>query len=237
MRLNDGRLVVFWNNCDHCPRVGKDGVYSGRDALHAAISDDEGKTWRGFREVYRDPTRNASPPKYGDRGTAYPHATVTKDGKILLVSGQGADLRRRFLIDPEWLLEKSQSENFANLDAWHLYKGFGQPQALVARSRARTGTCRSIPTSRTRRCCTSAARMSAMPMARCGISPPRRKANSRLRIRVEKGFGGAHDQSRGFHARSLRRDRRLAVQLSPSRSLPTDDSPRGRAALPDSGTR
>jgi hypothetical protein len=128
VRLDDGRLVVFWNNCDHCPRVGKDGVYSGRDALHAAISDDEGKTWRGFREVYRDPTRNASPPKSGDRGTAYPHATVTKDNKILLVSGQGAELRRRFLIDPEWLLETSQSEGFTNLDAWHYYKGFGQPK-------------------------------------------------------------------------------------------------------------
>ena len=127
IRLPDGRIVVFWNNAEHCPRVGKDGVYSGRDALHAAISSDEGKSWRGFREVYRDATRNGSPPKDGDRGTAYPHATVTKDGKILLVSGQGTDRRRRFLIDPDWLLETKQEEHFANLDAWHLYKGFGQP--------------------------------------------------------------------------------------------------------------
>jgi len=125
VRLPDGRIVVFWNNCEMCPRPGKDGVYSGRDALHAAISSDEGKTWRGFREVYRDATRNGSPPKDGDRGTAYPQATVTKDGKILLVSGQGADRRRRFLVDPEWLLETSQSENFLNLDAWHLFKGVG----------------------------------------------------------------------------------------------------------------
>lgn len=127
IRLPDGRIVVFWNNCEHSQRVGKDGVYSGRDALHAAISGDEGKTWRGFREVYRDPTRNSSPPKDGDRGTAYPHATVTKDGKILLVSGQGTDRRRRFLIDPDWLLEKTQSENFASFDTWHLFKGFGKP--------------------------------------------------------------------------------------------------------------
>ncbi|MBI5775600.1 MAG: exo-alpha-sialidase [Verrucomicrobia bacterium] len=127
VRLPDGRLVVFWNNAVNCPRVGRDGVYSGRDALHAAITSDDGKTWGGFREVYRDATRNGSPPKDGDRGTAYPHATVTKDGKILLVSGQGTDRRRRFLIDPDWLLEKSQTENFANLDAWHLFKGFGKP--------------------------------------------------------------------------------------------------------------
>ena len=51
VRLPDGRIVVFWNNAENCPRVGKDGVYSGRDALHAAISSDEGKTWSGFREV------------------------------------------------------------------------------------------------------------------------------------------------------------------------------------------
>ncbi|MDQ3624638.1 MAG: glycoside hydrolase [Verrucomicrobiota bacterium] len=125
IRLADGRIAVFWNNCEMPPRAGKDGVYGGRDALHAAISADEGKTWRGFREVYRDSTRNGSPPKSGDRGTAYPHATVTKEGHILLVSGQGANLRRRFLIEPDWLLETAQEENFATLDAWHLFKSFG----------------------------------------------------------------------------------------------------------------
>ena len=127
LRMADGRIVNFWNNCETAPRVGKDGVYAGRDALHAAISAYDGKTWSGFREVYRDATRNGSPPKDGDRGTAYPSATATKDGKILLVSGQGANRRRRFLIDPEWLMEKSQAENFENLDTWHLFKGIGKP--------------------------------------------------------------------------------------------------------------
>ncbi len=127
LRLHDGRLVIFWNNCQVCPRVGKDGVYAGRDALHGAISADEGKTWAGFREVYRDSTRNGSPPKDGDRGTAYPTATETTDGKILLVSGQGKERRRRFLIDPEWLLETSQADDFTTLDAWHVFKGVGKP--------------------------------------------------------------------------------------------------------------
>ncbi|HZL87314.1 MAG TPA: sialidase family protein [Pirellulaceae bacterium] len=125
IRLPDGRIVMFWNNCEMPPRVGKDGVYGGRDALHAAISDDDGQSWRGFREVYRDPTRNGSPPKTGDRGTAYPHATLTKDGKIVLVSGQGENRRRRFLIDPDWLLEKRAEASFDSLDAWHVFKGFG----------------------------------------------------------------------------------------------------------------
>lgn len=134
IRLNDGRIVLFWNNCEMPPRVDGDGVYGGRDALHAAISDDEGLTWRGFREVYRDPTRNGTPPKNGDRGTAYPHATLTGDGKILLVSGQGAERRRRFLIDPDWLLETHAEAGMTSLEEWHVFKGFG-PAARFWRDR------------------------------------------------------------------------------------------------------
>ena len=33
-------------------------VFTNRDALHAAISEDDGKTWIGFREVALDPIRN-----------------------------------------------------------------------------------------------------------------------------------------------------------------------------------
>ena len=128
VRLRDGRIILFWNNCVMCPRVDGAGVYAGRDALHAAISSDEGKSWRGFREVYRDPTRNGTPPKNGDRGTAYPHATVTIGNKVLLVSGQGEERRRRFLVDPDWLEEKRQHDDLANTDAWHLFKGFGPIQ-------------------------------------------------------------------------------------------------------------
>ena len=54
----DERIVLFWNNCEMPPRVNGDGVYGGRDAIHAAISDNEGETWYAFREVYRDPARN-----------------------------------------------------------------------------------------------------------------------------------------------------------------------------------
>lgn len=134
IRLTDGRIVVFWNNCQMPPRVDGAGVYGGRDALHAAISTDEGATWHGFREVYRDATRNGTPPKDGDRGTAYPHATLTGDGRILLVSGQGTQRRRRFLIDPDWLLETTAEADMTSLDEWHVFKGFG-PAARFWRDR------------------------------------------------------------------------------------------------------
>ncbi|MEX0820363.1 MAG: sialidase family protein, partial [Pirellulaceae bacterium] len=50
MRHQNGWLVVSWNNCEMPPRHEGEGVYGGRDALHIAVSDDEGQTWRGFRE-------------------------------------------------------------------------------------------------------------------------------------------------------------------------------------------
>jgi len=35
-------------------------VFTNRDALHAAISDDEGRTWKGFRELALNEIRNAA---------------------------------------------------------------------------------------------------------------------------------------------------------------------------------
>ncbi len=125
VRLTDGRIVVIWNNCEQPPKHDKAGVYGGRDALHAAVSADEGKTWSGFREIYRDPHRNETPPKRGDRGTAYPVASASRDGNLLVVSGQGG---RRNLIrfDPDWLTLTTQVGSFENdLKEWHVWKPFG----------------------------------------------------------------------------------------------------------------
>lgn len=129
VRLSDGRIVVFWNNCENTSRINGAGVYTNRDALHAAISDDEGKTWRGCREICRDPFRNDPPPRRGDRGTAYPYATPTKDGKILVVTGQGHGRRNILLIDPKWLCETRRADDFSkSLDGWSVFKAFGPPK-------------------------------------------------------------------------------------------------------------
>ena len=55
LQLPDGRLVVFWNNCENPSRVDGEPVYTTRDALHVAISSDEGRIWTGYREAFRDP--------------------------------------------------------------------------------------------------------------------------------------------------------------------------------------
>ncbi|MGY8655548.1 MAG: sialidase family protein [Verrucomicrobiia bacterium] len=190
IRLNDGRIVLFWNNCVMPPRVGKDGVYAGRDALHAAISRDEGKSWRGFREVYRDPTRHQSPPQSGDRGTAYPHATLTDDGRILLVSGQGTERRRRFLIDPEWLLERTHEETFENIDAWHLFKEFG-PVKRWWRDRLQGPQLIDHPDKPGRKAL-QIRRPDALPADGAVWNFPSARAGKlTLRVRIGKRFGGA----------------------------------------------
>jgi lysophospholipase L1-like esterase len=126
LRVSPGRILVFWNNCELPPRLDGAGVYGGRDALHAAISEDEGRTWRGFREVYRDPGRNDNPPGHGDLGTAYPYPYRSTEGKVILVSGQGAGRRNMVMFDPAWLLETRQEEDFARgLDAWGVFKPHG----------------------------------------------------------------------------------------------------------------
>lgn len=126
LRLPDDRVVLVWNNCDQSPRVNGQGVYGGRDVIHAAISDDGGSTWNGYREVYRDPTRNDSPPASGDRSTAYPNIQYTDEGKILMITGQGEGRIALVEFDPEWLYERHQEDDFSHgLDNWSVFKGYG----------------------------------------------------------------------------------------------------------------
>jgi len=128
VRLPDRRIVLLWNNCENTSRINGKGVYTNRDALHAAVSDNEGKTWHGYREICRDPFRNESPPKRGDRGTAYPYAVATGDGMILSVTGQGHGRRNLLRIDPRWLDETEQEEDFSRgLDGWSVFTSFDEP--------------------------------------------------------------------------------------------------------------
>lgn len=126
LRLKDGRLLLFWNNTANPPKVTGKDVYGSRDVLHVAISSDDAKTWRGFRELYRDPLRDSAPPQRGDRGTSYACAAETKDGKIVVAAGLGEQRRRIILFDPNWVEETSAAEDFSKgLDGWSTFKWFG----------------------------------------------------------------------------------------------------------------
>lgn len=108
VRLSDGRIVLLWNNCLRYPYA-----LGGRHVLHVAISEDEGRSFRGYREVVRDPLRNQPPPPRGDHGIAYPFPALTMDGHIILTTGQGEGRIAVVRFDPEWLNEAHQREDFS----------------------------------------------------------------------------------------------------------------------------
>lgn len=73
--LSDGRMVAVWNNTTPLPETDhrqqpilqqheidglSEDVFTNRDALHAAISEDGGRSWIGFREIHLNECRNVS---------------------------------------------------------------------------------------------------------------------------------------------------------------------------------
>jgi hypothetical protein len=133
-RMPDGRILVLWNNCESPPAHEGAGVYVNRDALHAAVSDDEGKTWRGFREVYRDPHENETPPDT-DRGSAYPTPPVWANGRFVFLTGQGVGRRNLVSVDPRWLTAAHAEDDFSDgLGQWITFKPVG-PASHYRRNR------------------------------------------------------------------------------------------------------
>ena len=119
VRLPDGRIVLLLNGCQHWddPHAYAHG---GRYVLHAAISRDEGQTWRGFREVVR--ARETGYAK-GDHGTAYPYASATVDGQLIVGTGQAKENVVLLRIDPNWLELRTSGDDFSGgRDAWHVTK-------------------------------------------------------------------------------------------------------------------
>ena len=134
-RLSDGRLLFVWNNTAPLPTrpaseypelngnelSGRsETAFTNRDVLHAAISDDDGKSWRGFREIILNPIRNApdfrmngnDPAQENDKSVHQTQALELPGGKVLLALGQGASARRIVVFDPGWLYETERSEDF-----------------------------------------------------------------------------------------------------------------------------
>ena len=135
-RLNDGRLLFIWNNTTPLPeKEGPDGrwedVFTNRDVLHAAISEDDGKIWKGFRELYLNPNRNDFDYENADRSSSndmsvqQTQSVELPGGKVLVSLGQHEQVRKMLIFDPNWLDETSRKDDFSNgLGNWstQLYK-------------------------------------------------------------------------------------------------------------------
>ena len=135
LKLSDGRSIVFWNNTQGLPElrhekqmpplpeVYSDGtgedVFTNRDVNHAAITDDAGETWIGFREVLRSAVRNNADfrqisdiPLKTDKGVHQYQAYELPFGKVLLHTGQSIPARKLVIFDANWLYEKEAKEHF-----------------------------------------------------------------------------------------------------------------------------
>ncbi len=125
-RLPDDRLLIMWLNS--LPRTGvtREGSFhnTARDILHAAISEDDGLSWIGFREVALDRQRHEQVyswvPAY-DAGIHHQKFTVTEDNKAILFTGQDDDAigreslhRQALIFDLGWLYERSRYTDFSN---------------------------------------------------------------------------------------------------------------------------
>lgn len=122
-RLADGRLLALWTNQAALPELptasGKGGedAFTNRDTLHAAVSADEGRTWRGFREVGLDEHRaRADYATWGgpqDRGNHQAEFLDLDKNRILVAYGQHKNHRRLAIVDLRWLTETRRAADFS----------------------------------------------------------------------------------------------------------------------------
>lgn len=134
-RLKDGRLLLLWCNTTPLPERAEangvwDDVFTNRDAIHAAISEDDGKSWIGMRELYLDPLRDAADYAWAqgiDRGVHQSQFVEVEPGKVLVSLGQNKLHRSMLLFDVNWLYEKERfcdfSDSLAEWSTFGYYKG------------------------------------------------------------------------------------------------------------------
>ncbi|MEI8195868.1 MAG: sialidase family protein, partial [Phycisphaerae bacterium] len=160
-RLQDGRILLFWCNTTPLPELDHttqpelqewertgltEDVFTNRDALHAAISEDDGQSWIGFRELTLNERRNDSDFRTSggnseslDKSVHQSQAVELPEGKILVSHGQHHLCRRLVIFDPAWLYETERSDDFRlGLGGWstQLYV-----KSIVGNFRGFSGHC------------------------------------------------------------------------------------------------
>ncbi len=149
-RLADGRLLFSGATPLPCPSSPTangvwDDVFTNRDVTHVAISDDDGATWTGFRELMLDPMRNES--DYAlrgrgiDRGMHQAQFIEVEPGKIVAAIGQHPLHRAIVAFDVDWLYEAGALRRFhrrtRQLDHLQLHQGDTRTLLLQPHQRRR----------------------------------------------------------------------------------------------------
>lgn len=173
LRLEDGRLFLLWNNCG-AEGLGEIGWGNAeRAVLAAAVSDDEGRTWRGYREVGRV-TRNAQ--------VSYPYAAQAPDGGVLV---SAADNLIR--VDPRFLANVDVREDFSlGVARWSTLAvrrvtavALNDPAAPSAREQPGRAMQITKPED-------------SIPAGACLNLPFGVRGEIALQVQVRPGFGGVH---------------------------------------------
>lgn len=134
-RLKDGRILFLWSNTTPLTEVNQttgvwDDVFTNRNAIHAAISSDEGMTWQGFRELYLDSRRDAA--DFGttpgiDKSVHQSQFVEVAPGELLVSLGQHPLHRVMIRFHADWLYEKERfcdfSDGLAQWSVFSYYKG------------------------------------------------------------------------------------------------------------------
>ncbi len=136
-RLSDNRLIFLWCNTQPLPETDHESVlpplhiteidgtwedvFTNRDANHAAISEDDGKTWIGFREMYLNPVRNSADfrtsgggYKLHDKSVHQIECLELPFNKLLVFAGQHDYCTRGIIFDIDYLYDKSRKEDFTH---------------------------------------------------------------------------------------------------------------------------
>ena len=133
-KFSDGRILHFWCNTQPLPELNhetqwpplsrdeKSGVwedvFTNRDANHLAISEDDGRSWKGFRELYLNDLRNRTDFRSTggvdsrDKSVHQGEMLELPFGKVLISFGQNAAARKMAIFDPAWLYETARTEDF-----------------------------------------------------------------------------------------------------------------------------
>lgn len=143
--LSDGRLLAVWNNTTPLPELDHElqpglsdadrsgvweDVFTNRDALHAAISDDHGRTWRGFREIALNGLRNDNDFRTAggcyvmfDRSVHQNAVIELPENKVLVGYGQHSLCWGMVAFDLAWLDETSREDDFSQgLRDWSIHQ-------------------------------------------------------------------------------------------------------------------